>query len=205
MSSGWPALHLVCIEITHIAPSTYHPYTACFQMWMPKVYGYYRTYLNKLFSTIPSLRRIFPRSIFPTAAFNFGPNVWTFRHKDKFNCPFGMCAIQALGRFNPTRGGHIILWELKLIIEFPPASTILIPSATISHSNIPVADGDERASFTQYCPGGLFRYVDAGFRKEKDLRVQDPMLYEKLKVLRGGMWRLGLELWSRPMDFQKHS
>lgn len=151
---------------------------------------------------MPSLRRIFPASIFPSAAFNFGPNVRTFKHRDVFNCPFGFCTIQALGRFNPRKGGHIILWEPKLVIEFPPASLILIPSATITHSNVPVAEGDERASFTQYCTGGLFRYVDAGFRKENCLKAEDPSLYRKLQALRPGMWTVGLGLLSRPQDFQ---
>ncbi|KAK0191924.1 hypothetical protein F5146DRAFT_999182 [Armillaria mellea] len=49
-------------------------------------------------------------SIFPCAAFNFGGNVWTFRHKDILNCPFGWCAITSLGQFDPTVG---VLWELK--------------------------------------------------------------------------------------------
>lgn len=73
--------------------------------------------------------------------------MWTFKHKDVRNCPFVWCAIQALGRFDPRKGGHLVLWDLKLIIEFPP---VLIPFATLTHSNIPVADGDVRASFTQY-------------------------------------------------------
>ncbi|KAF8187439.1 hypothetical protein BJ912DRAFT_926686 [Pholiota molesta] len=43
-------------------------------------------------------------------------------------------------------------------------SLLLIPSATITNSNTPVAPNEARASFTQYAPGGLFRYVGYGFR-----------------------------------------
>ncbi|KDR76661.1 hypothetical protein GALMADRAFT_22471, partial [Galerina marginata CBS 339.88] len=138
--------------------------SSSFQMWAPNVFSYYKERLQKLFNHMPALHRIFPRSIFPAAAFNFGPSVCTYKHRDIYNCPFGMCAIQALGRFDPGRGGHIVLWEPKLVIEFPPGSLVLIPSATITHSNTPVVEGDERASFTQYCPGGLFRFVDSGYR-----------------------------------------
>ncbi|KAF8887439.1 hypothetical protein CPB84DRAFT_1684645 [Gymnopilus junonius] len=134
-------------------------------MWAPKVYGYYRGYLNELFEKMPSLRRIFTASIFPSAAFNFGPNIWTYKHRDTFNCPFGFCAIQALGCFDPKKGGQIILWEPKLVIEFLPTSLILIPSATITHSNVPVTEGDERASFTQYCTSGLFAMWMQGSEK----------------------------------------
>lgn len=154
---------------------------------------------------MPSLRRIFPGSVFPAAAFNFGPKVWTFKHRDVFNCPFGMCAIQALGRFDPKKGGHIILWEPKLIIEFPAASLVLIPSATITHSNVPIADGDERASFTQYCPGGLFRYVDSGFLTESRLKSDNPTRYEQLRALKPNMWQIGLALLSKPVDFKAHA
>ncbi|KAF8176788.1 hypothetical protein BJ912DRAFT_857245 [Pholiota molesta] len=63
-----------------------------------------------------------------------------------------------------TKGGHLILWEPRLVVEFPPGSLLLIPSATITNSNTPVAPNEARASFTQYAPGGLFRYVGYGFR-----------------------------------------
>ncbi|KIK51794.1 hypothetical protein GYMLUDRAFT_979975 [Collybiopsis luxurians FD-317 M1] len=46
------------------------------------------------------------------------------------------------GRFDQTRSGQLILWELKLVIDFPHASTILIPSAVITHSNIPIHPND---------------------------------------------------------------
>jgi hypothetical protein len=54
-------------------------------------------------------------------------------------------------------------------IEFPSGALILIPSATIAHSNVPVQDGDERISFTQFSAGGLFRFVDNGSRTQDEL------------------------------------
>jgi hypothetical protein len=59
----------------------------------------------------------------------------TFPHLDFANLAWGWCAITALGDFDPDKGGHLILWDLKLIIRFPPGSTILIPSTLIHHSN----------------------------------------------------------------------
>ncbi|KAJ6521651.1 hypothetical protein DFH09DRAFT_1251093 [Mycena vulgaris] len=112
----------------------------------------------------PHLRRPFARSVFFCAAFNFGPNVWTFRHRDVLNLVFGWCAVQALGNFDHKKGGHLVLWDLKLVVEFPAGALILLPSATIAHSNVPVQKGEERASFTQFSAGGIFRYVDNNFQ-----------------------------------------
>jgi hypothetical protein len=145
---------------------------------------------------MPHLRRNFINSPFPAAAFNFGPNVWTFKHRDRLNCPFGWCAIQALGHFDPKVGGHLILWDLKMVIEFPPGALILIPSATIMHSNIPVQQGDRRVSFTQFCPGGLFRYVDNGFRTETELATEDPTAYALMVEMKKSRWKMGLGLFS---------
>jgi hypothetical protein len=152
--------------------------------------------LEPLYAKMPQLRRNFINSVFPTAAFNFGPNVWTFKHRDRLNCPFGWCAIQALGRFDPKLGGHLVLWELKKAIEFPPGALILIPSATLTHSNVPVQPGDRRLSFTQYCPGGLFRYVDNGFRTEAQLALEDPAAYSLMVEAKKTRWEEGLGLFS---------
>jgi hypothetical protein len=89
-------------------------------------------------------------------------------HKDQGNLPFGLCAVTPFGSFDPDKGGHIILWELKLIIRFPPGSTVLIPSAIITHGNLPIQHNEERSSFTQYAAGSLFRWVDNGFQTQVD-------------------------------------
>ncbi|TFK57988.1 hypothetical protein BDN72DRAFT_741194, partial [Pluteus cervinus] len=52
-----------------------------------------------------------------------------------------------------------------LVVRFPPGSTIVIPSSTIEHGNTPIAANEERASITQFCAGGLIRWVNHGFQK----------------------------------------
>lgn len=113
-----------------------------------------------------------------------------------------MCAIQALGEFDPTEGGHLVLSDLQLVIEFPPGSLILIPSATLIHSNLPVREGEYRASFTQYCAGNLFRYIDNGFRTEKQLAKEDPSGYQQMCALKATRWQLGLDLLSNISEFR---
>ncbi|KAJ7698133.1 hypothetical protein B0H17DRAFT_858134, partial [Mycena rosella] len=137
--------------------------SAAFCLWAPRLYKYYHEHDTALRNRLPHLRRNFPRSVFACAAFNFGPNVWTFRHRDVLNLPFGWCAIQSASPFDATKGGHLVLWDLKIAVEFPHGALILVPSAMLSHSNIPVQPGDERISFTQFTSGGLMRFVDNGF------------------------------------------
>ncbi|KAJ7025053.1 hypothetical protein C8F04DRAFT_1269659 [Mycena alexandri] len=137
----------------------------CPQNLIPPLQGFFKP------GTPPStlwLRRNFNRrfSVFAAATFNFGPATVTFPHIDALNLAWGWCAITALGFFNPDVGGHLVLWDLRLIIRFPPGSTILIPSAILRHSNVTIAAGERRYSFTQYTAAGLFRWVDNGFRTE---------------------------------------
>jgi hypothetical protein len=115
----------------------------------------------------PRLQWNFAWSVFAACTFNFGPHAITVPHLDFGNLAWGWCAITALGTFDPDVGGHLILWDLKLVIRFPPGSTILIPSAIICHSNVPVGLHERRFSFTQYTAGGLFRWIRNGFKTDE--------------------------------------
>ncbi|KAI0045266.1 hypothetical protein FA95DRAFT_1583417 [Auriscalpium vulgare] len=138
--------------------------------------------LKDLRAQNPSLTPPYPNSIFPAATFNFGPRVATAPHRDYYNVPYGWCAITALGKYDPKHGGHLILWDLKLVIEFPPGSTILIPSALITHSNTPIRRGETRRSFTQYCAGGLMRWHSYGNRTAAALQQEAPELKAALNA-----------------------
>jgi hypothetical protein len=166
-----------------------------FRQWAPRLGEHYDRY-NKKIECKLNLRRPFPRGVFAAAAFNCGPKVWTFKHRDVLNLPYGWCAVQALGRFNPKLGGHLVLHDLKLVIEFPPGALILFPSATLLHSNIPVAAHEERASLTQWSAGGLFRFVDNRFRTEAKLKAASPRLYRLAMAQKPRRWAAGLRLWS---------
>lgn len=135
----------------------------------PKLYKEYESFVSALFNHDPTLIRNFEKSIFTASTFNLGPNTITLDHTDAANVAHGLCAITALGDYDPKLGGHLILFDLGLIIEFPPGATILIPSAVFRHGNTPIQPGETRMSFTQYVAGGLFRWVKYGFRTAKKL------------------------------------
>ncbi|THU84015.1 hypothetical protein K435DRAFT_822833 [Dendrothele bispora CBS 962.96] len=158
-----------------------------FKAWAPRLWSYYSTNLDKLLKSDSSLKLPFSQSVWSTMTFNFGPQTVCFPHIDFSNLPFGWCAIWALGDFDPKRGGHLILWDLNLVIEFPPGSLILIPSG--GH--------EKRYSFTQFTPGALFRWVDNGFQTQHayhatrtDEEAQNDAVRTKNR------WAMGLELLS---------
>ncbi|KAJ2922153.1 hypothetical protein H1R20_g14941, partial [Candolleomyces eurysporus] len=73
---------------------------------------------------------------------------------------------------------------------------ILIPSATLIHVNTPVQPGERRISFTQFCAGGLFRYIDNNFRTEYEFKKEDPEGYAAKMQEKKGCWQMGIGLWS---------
>nr|GAT44481.1 predicted protein [Mycena chlorophos] len=140
----------------------------------PRLHHYYEKTMDALFNWDPRLRRIFKRgtSVFPSCTFNFGPQTVTVPHLDLLNLAWGWCFITAFGNFDPDKGGHLILWDLKRIIRFPPGATIAIPSALLRHSNVTIQQDETRYSFTQFAAGGLFRFVESGFRLNASLAEQ---------------------------------
>ncbi|TFK62172.1 hypothetical protein BDN72DRAFT_777402, partial [Pluteus cervinus] len=141
-----------------------------FSAYAPRMFANLRVNMNALFTEDSTLVRNFDNSVYPAITFNCGPKTTCLQHVDHANAPNSFCAITALGNFDPSKGGHLILFTLKIVIHFPPGSTILIPSATISHGNTPIQAHEERGSITQYVAGGLLRWVSYGFRSAKDLQ-----------------------------------
>ncbi|KAJ7920525.1 hypothetical protein B0H13DRAFT_1867439 [Mycena leptocephala] len=141
--------------------------TGLFANWAPNLFDFYVDYMGVFYKWYKCLKRPFLNGIFSVCTFNLGPRTCALGHRDFANLAFGWCAITAFGDYDYTKGGHLILWDCKLILEFPPGCTILIPSAAIFHSNIPIASHERRFSFTQYTAGGLFRWVEHGFQTEE--------------------------------------
>ena len=55
-----------------------------------------------------------------------------------------------------------LAWSLN----FPPGSTIFIPSASLEHSNTSIQKEERHYSFTQYTAGRTFWWVDYGFQRQ---------------------------------------
>ncbi|KAF8872686.1 hypothetical protein BD779DRAFT_1452535, partial [Infundibulicybe gibba] len=179
--------------------------TTSFALWAPKLFRYYRERLELLYASDPKLRRLFPNSIFTASTLNCGPQTATFDHVDSANLPFGWCSITALGNFNPVKGGHMVLWDARLVIEFPAGSTILIPSGSMRHSNTAIREAETRLSFTQYCAGSLFRWVEYGFRTAEEFKKSDPIGKVLVDSWQAVRWSAGVELFSKLSDLVQGS
>ncbi|KAE9409050.1 hypothetical protein BT96DRAFT_807392 [Gymnopus androsaceus JB14] len=166
-------------------------------------YAYSKSTLDKLFEWNPKLHRLFRNTAWAACTINFGPFSVTYPHVDSTNLCFGWCAITAFGNFDPTCGGHLILWDLGLYIRFPPGSTILIPSALLVHSNVPIAPGEERFSLIQYSSAGLFRWVENRFQSDQDFDLHATAAQRsQCSAERRGRWASGLHLFSKWADIQ---
>ncbi|PPQ78576.1 hypothetical protein CVT24_002742, partial [Panaeolus cyanescens] len=165
-----------------------------FKLYAPRLHDYYKTTLNSLIAwSNNGYRRIFSNSVFAAATVNTGDRVVSVSHLDFKNLSWGWCSITALGDFDPDHGGHLVLWDLKYVIRFPPGSTILIPSALLRHSNVPIRSGEVRHSFTQYSAGGLFRFVHNNFKADNQLKKSER---ERLSREGAQRWKKGLEMFS---------
>ena len=164
----------------------------------PILFEFFRSQMLLLTTRNSHLRLPFANSIFAACTFNFGPRASTRPHLDFGNLAWGWCAITALGQFDADRGGHLILWDLKLVIRFPAGSTILIPSAIIRHSNIPVQPHERRFSFVQYTAGGLFRWIRNGFQTDESFeRSATNLEKQKRAEEESRRWEEGVRMFSK--------
>ncbi|KAJ7787573.1 hypothetical protein B0H14DRAFT_2399321 [Mycena olivaceomarginata] len=172
-----------------------------FRVFAPLLYAFYAQQMALIATWKPTLRWNFARSVFAACTFNFVPHAITVPHLDFGNLAWGWCAITALGSFDPDLGGHLVLWDLKLVIRFPPGATILILSAIIRHSNVPVASHERRYSFTQYTAGGLFRWIRNGFRTDEAFQLHATAAEKAARAEEAaGRWQTGVAMFSRVDD-----
>ncbi|KAJ7758599.1 hypothetical protein B0H16DRAFT_1720688 [Mycena metata] len=168
-----------------------------FANWAPNLFDYYIVHMRKFYRRYTHLHRPFLNSIWTACTFNLGPQTCCLGHRDFGNLAFGWCAVTALGDYDYTKGGHLILWDCKIILEFPPGCTILLPSAAIFHSNIPIGPNERRYSFTQYTSGGIFRWIEHGFQCEEDYFAslsEEEVSRERAEAR--GRWSKGVEYFS---------
>ncbi|KAJ7697296.1 hypothetical protein B0H16DRAFT_1484810 [Mycena metata] len=101
--------------------------------------------------------------------------------------------LTALGNYKPRHGGHVIFWDLGLVVCFPPGSSILIPTGLIRYSFVRVRPGERRYSLLQWAGAGIARWflnnghsdmqfakhatpADHAAREERCAQAQAPLL-----------------------------
>lgn len=169
---------------------------AVFETVAPRLRRFYARCHAAILEVYPDLPRISDSLPFAAVTVNFGPQTVLNLHRDWKNLAFGWCLLYILGDYDHTKGGHLILWELKLILEVRPGDLVFLPSACITHGNIPLASADEtRYSVAWYTAGGLFAWVRAGYSKQAEWKARDPHGFEEFKAFSEERWEDGLKLY----------
>ncbi|KAJ3805289.1 hypothetical protein F5876DRAFT_52100 [Lentinula aff. lateritia] len=172
-----------------------------FNTFCHKNYAEYRDTNDEIQRRQHELQANFPNTVFAATTFNLGPRSFSPPHMDPDNRASSWCADTNMGPFDPDKGGHLVLWDLGLIIRFPPGSTILFPSALITHSTLPIQAHESRYAMIQYSSGGLFRWYNNGFQSDKSFleKATAEELTER-EALRASRWKLGLQKFTRWAD-----
>ena len=143
-------------------------------MSAPKLYEHYEKLVEDINAHHLEVCCPHAKSVFMATTLNLGDTVVTKRHRDTKNLANGFCAVVSLGNYDHKQGGHLVLHDLNLILEFPPGWVIFLPSACIIHSNIGISDDEWWSSITYYTAGGLFRWAAYGFQSEQDFEKHNP-------------------------------
>ncbi|KAJ6449414.1 hypothetical protein C8R47DRAFT_1084721 [Mycena vitilis] len=96
-------------------------------------------------------------SVYSAATFDFGAPRRT-ANPTATKPPLGACL----------KGGHIILWDLGLVITFPAGASILIPTGLVRYSFVRVRPGESRYSLLQWAGAGMGRWFENGQRTDAD-------------------------------------
>ncbi|KAJ7820053.1 hypothetical protein B0H13DRAFT_1661105, partial [Mycena leptocephala] len=109
-------------------------------------------------------------SVFSAATFEFGG---PHRRTTSTGAPdrhdaAAWSILTALGKYAYFHGGHVIFWDLGLVVTFPPGASILIPTGIIRYSFVKVRAGEHRYSLLQWAGTGITRWFANGQRMDEE-------------------------------------
>ena len=147
---------------------------------------------------IPKIRIVFPSEETMLESSRLGDAMVILQEEyyNSKNKAEGWITVTALGNFNTKTSGHLILWELGLVVEFPAGLTILFPSTIICHRNVPIKPCETQASLTQFATGRLFHYADLEFKTDKKFKEVDLAAWKRLVKERKKVWATAVKNYS---------
>src|ERR1700742_2001655 len=127
-------------------------HSAIFNHYFTSIEEGYTETMDEITALHPDCAPLVPGVPFSSFTLNVGEHSVCRARVDGQNMACGLCLICPLGTFNPTRSRHLILHDMKLILEIALGSIALIPSALITHENIPIRPEESRQAITAYTP-----------------------------------------------------
>lgn len=175
-----------------------------FETWAPKLFQYYdscmKAVTEHLGASAATVSNYLPLA---SVTVNFGPQAICRTHRDLNNLGWGWCFILLLGKWDPRRGGHIVLHDMKLILEVCAGDVVAIPSASIAHATIPVGKSETRYAVTWYTGMGLFQSVAAGMMSLKKYKGSEGREGEPDGLSAEERWRNGCGMFSTLAELQE--
>ncbi|KAJ3898153.1 hypothetical protein F5879DRAFT_812994 [Lentinula edodes] len=165
------------------------------ELYFPKVHRLL-TNLTEILLGIEGLHlnRVFKDCCYAASQLNFS-RAATDPHLDFMNAFFLCCGVWNGGRFDYKRGGQFIMWSLGLVVEFPPGAGILVPSASVTHANVPIGPEEHRHSVTFFTAAGILRWYCNGFMNDNEFLAQASKVQrENWEKYRADLWRFGLDI-----------
>ncbi|KAJ3859381.1 hypothetical protein EV359DRAFT_22716, partial [Lentinula novae-zelandiae] len=97
--------------------------------------------------------------------------------------------------FDYKRGGQFIMWSLGIVVEFPPGAGILVPSASVTHANVPIGPEEHRHSVTFFTAAGILRWYFNGFMNDNQFLDQaSEVQREDWTQYCTDLWKFGLDM-----------
>ncbi|KAJ3913716.1 hypothetical protein F5877DRAFT_51850 [Lentinula edodes] len=165
------------------------------ELYFPKVHRLL-TNLTEVLLGIEGLRlkRVFKDCCYAASQLNFS-RAATDPHLDFMNAFFLCCSIWNGGRFDYKRGGQFIMWSLGIVVEFPPGAGILVPSASVTHANVPIGPEEHRHSVTFFTAARILCWYFNGFMNDNQFLAQaSEMQREDWGRYRADLWKFGLDM-----------
>lgn len=138
-------------------------FAGVFAKYFPDLFDYYDTTMESACTLSPACEYLVKDLPFTSFTLNVGKQSVCNVHVDALNMVAGLCMVIPLGTFDHEKEGHLILHELKLVLELPSGSIILFPSAIISHENVGISPEKERQAFTAYTAASTFQWAHEAF------------------------------------------
>lgn len=169
-----------------------------YRTWFPKLHEHLIEEREKLDRRVRGLEPPLAGSAWTACTCNLGPRTVCWQHRDHQDYVRNVSGTLALGRFDGSRGGHLILHEARLVIRMDPGDILIFPSACITHQNLPIAEGETRRSLVLYSAGGLVRYAEQGYCSRKKLEKTRAGRAKVKELDEGGeeRWLAGWKMYS---------